>query len=155
MVRCPSHRAGFLISFTAIIATVLVQGLSCNLIGQRRNENGNSIVGRPQFRNSFPQIRKSWIVRIFKRAVRMFHCVPFTANAGRCMAEAISRRRMKLNSSKFPLGELKRLIFTFPWLSLFPPRLAKNTQRRDGGLGSKPRSMSFCCVPDRDQLWLT
>jgi len=75
MVRCPGNRTGLLIPFTAIIATMLVQGLSCNLIGQRRNENANSIVGRPQFGNSFPQIRKSRIVRIFKRAVRMFHHV--------------------------------------------------------------------------------
>jgi len=85
MVRCPGDRTGLLIRFTAIVATVLIQGLSCNLIGQRRNENGNSIVGRSQFQNSFPQIRKSWVIRIFKRIVHMFHClhcVPFTANAG-------------------------------------------------------------------------
>src|SRR6478672_2665657 len=35
MVRCPRNRTGLLIGFTAIIATVLVQGPGCNLIGQR------------------------------------------------------------------------------------------------------------------------
>lgn len=82
MVRCPRNRTGVLIRFTAIIATVLVQGSGCNLIGQRRNEKGNSIVGRSQFGNSFPQIMKSWTVRMFKRVVRMFHRVPSLANAG-------------------------------------------------------------------------
>jgi len=82
MVRCPRNRTGLLIRFTAIIATVLVQGPGCNLIGQRRNENGNSIVGPSQFGNSFPQVMKSWIVRMFKRIVRMFHRVPSSANAG-------------------------------------------------------------------------
>lgn len=81
MVRCPRNRTGLLIRFTAIIATVLVQGPGCNLIGERRNENGNSIVGRSQFGNSFPQIMKSWIVRMFKRIVRMFHRVPSSAGA--------------------------------------------------------------------------
>lgn len=33
MVRCPRNRTGLLIRFTAIIATVLVQGPGCNLIG--------------------------------------------------------------------------------------------------------------------------
>jgi hypothetical protein len=33
MVRCPPNRTGLLILFTAIIATVLVQGPGCNLIG--------------------------------------------------------------------------------------------------------------------------
>lgn len=82
MVRCPRNRTGVLIRFTAIIATVLVQGSGCNLIGQRRNEKGNSIVGRSQFGNSFPQIMKIWTVRVFKRVVRMFHRVPSLANAG-------------------------------------------------------------------------
>jgi len=76
MVRCPRNRTGLLIRFTAIIATVLVQGSGCNLIGQRRNEKGDSIVGRSQFGNSFPQIMKSCIVRMFKRVICMSHRVP-------------------------------------------------------------------------------
>jgi hypothetical protein len=76
MVRCPRNRTGVLIRFTAIIATVLVQGSGCNLIGQRRNEKGDCIVGRSQFGNSFPQIMKSCIVRMFKRVICMSHRVP-------------------------------------------------------------------------------
>jgi len=88
MVRCPRNRTGLPIRFTAIIATVLVQGPGGNLIGQRRNENGNSIVGRSQFGNSVPQIMKSWIVCMLKRNVRIFHHVPLICQCwGRCMAE--------------------------------------------------------------------
>ena len=89
MVRCPRNRTGLLIRFTAIIATVLVQSPGCNLIGQRRNENGNSIVGRSQFGYSLPQIMKSCIVCMLKRNVRIFHHVPLICQCwGRCMAEA-------------------------------------------------------------------
>jgi hypothetical protein len=69
MVRFPRNRTGLLIGFTAIIATVLVQGPGCNLIGQRRNENGNSTVGRSRFGNSLPQIIKK-LHRLYVEA----HC---------------------------------------------------------------------------------
>ena len=75
MVRSPGNRAGLLISFTAIVATPLVQGSGCNLVGQCRDENGDSIVGGSEFGNSLPQIVKSRIIRMLKRIVRRFHRV--------------------------------------------------------------------------------
>src|ERR1051326_5216806 len=82
MMRSPCNRAGLLIGFTAIVATPLVQRSGCNLVGQRRDENGDSIVGGSEFGNSLAQIVKSRIFRMLKRSVRRFHRVPSSADAG-------------------------------------------------------------------------
>lgn len=122
MVRCPRKRTGLLIRFTAIIATVLVQGPGCSLIGQRRNENGNSIVGRSQFGNSFPQIMKRWIVRMFKRIVPMFHRVPSSADAGADAWLKRSRRRMNLNTSRFTVRRAEVRDFRVPLIAFILSR---------------------------------
>jgi hypothetical protein len=47
IVGCPRNRTGCWILFTAIVATLLVEGPGCNLIRECRDENGDSVIRRP------------------------------------------------------------------------------------------------------------
>lgn len=71
MVGGPGNRAWRWIPFTAIVTTLLVQGPGCDLRGQCRDENRDSVIRRSQPGHRRGKVVRTYIVHLFQRTLHL------------------------------------------------------------------------------------